>query len=159
MLSILAIVCVWVNDLPLGWRLGVTIPFGLWLLYEIIFFGFNLDGLEKIPDEELPAKCSKLSKKEAAAKLEALEENLGCPADVVLKALTQGVYAKYKQVNFLGEQTGEQGIGKFYVTLERNYDGLNSWYLTSSHYNFDEAEWWALKDYGKTWAFTREELE
>lgn len=52
MLSVLAIVCVWVNDLPLGWRLGVTIPFGLWLLFEVLFFVFDLDGLEKVKDDE-----------------------------------------------------------------------------------------------------------
>lgn len=52
MLSILAIVCVWVNDLPLGWRLGVTIPFGLWLLFEVLFFVFDLDGLEKVEDKK-----------------------------------------------------------------------------------------------------------
>ena len=77
------------------------------------------------------------------SKLEDLEEELGISLEVIFKALEKGFYYKsktpdeifmYPQINTtIGHQNGEWFIG----------------YYT----------WWLTKDYGKTWALTKEELE
>lgn len=75
------------------------------------------------------AVCEKLHK------LEDIEEELGCPLDVVFKALKD----TYIQIIHKGERSYSVDFA-----LE-NYSG--KWYFST----YDKAELYLLKDYGKTW--------
>jgi hypothetical protein len=77
---------------------------------------------------------------EKLGKLEDIEEELGIPLEVLFKALKEGVWVKEDMWN-------------------NNYKIINSGYVINEYciYNNDFAR--STKDYGETWALTKEELE
>ena len=86
-------------------------------------------------------KYSQITQK--LGKLEDIEEELGISLEVLFKALKDGIYYDY-----------DGDIIDFsYATLFNDEDDCE-WYLTTDSATFVE-----LKNYGKTWALTKEELE
>lgn len=75
-------------------------------------------------------------------RLERIEQELGIPLEVLFKALKDGVYY----------DDGDD-VDFSYTSLFNDEDDCE-WYFTTDSATFVE-----LKDYGKTWALTREELE
>lgn len=70
--------------------------------------------------------------------LEDIEEELGIDLITLFKALKNGFYAEHRYIQ------------QCYICF---IDG--EWAIV----NLKNDEWWLLKDYGKTWALTKEELE
>lgn len=99
-----------------------------------------LDARVKIPERGYSTQYDKLC--EMCRNIDLIEQELGIPLEVLFKALKEGFYYKSKtpdgifknpQIDTtIGYQHGEYFIG----------------YYT----------WWLVKDYGVTWALTREEL-
>ena len=94
---------------------------------------------ENIDNEEIFNKLGKL---------EDIEQELEIPLEVLFKALKEGVYRLYEEFE------GEPPYVQFsFVSIV--YDEDNSaWVFECSNLDIYD-----LKDYGKTWALTREELE
>ena len=88
------------------------------------------------------------------SKLEDIEEELGCPLDVVFKAL------KNRQVIFkhiVGLENPKINL-KAHKIAGLSFDGKNyGLWLYDNGYGDDEFYVYT-KDYGKTWALTKEEL-
>lgn len=82
---------------------------------------------------------------EKLSKLEDLEDDLGIPLEVLFKALKDGIYVQ-----------GEDEDGHLYITKLENYKIGLDWCKVSKSWGLSA---FATKDYGKTWALTREELE
>lgn len=70
--------------------------------------------------------------------LEDIEEELGIDLITLFKALKNGFYAEHRYIQ------------QCYICFIDD-----EWAIV----NLKNDEWWLLKDYGKTWALTREELE
>lgn len=86
-----------------------------------------------------------------------IEEKFGIDLITLLKALTNGFFAKdVKVYNLRGELSKNQ-------KLDPKYLRLNMWYECIEWANIwnpmDDLHEYYFKDYGKTWALTREELE
>ena len=87
---------------------------------------------------------------EKLSKLEDIEEELGIPLEVLFKALKDGIYCVRKE--------DERPYIYFYEKLKLvPYD--NNYLLSVYDEDYEENFVRNLKDYGKTWALTREELE
>lgn len=103
-------------------------------------------------------------------KLEDIEEELGIPLEVLFKALKEGVWTKASSYScFLcSEPTFIKGlylhIGYYDYTQYDNYDydgyfsENDALCIFEMHYE-DHHSVTRIKDYGKTWALTKEELE
>lgn len=81
--------------------------------------------------------------------IENIEQELGIPLEVLFKALKEGIYRLY-------EEFEDEPPYIYYLAVDLCYDDANEkeWCLvglTNTPYY--------LKDYGKTWALTKEELE
>ena len=81
------------------------------------------------------------------AKLEVIEEELGIDLLTLIKALKNGIYVKYDS---------DFGFtGKPHIVIKKD---------KATEICFRDKKWWIqenefmLKDYGKTWALTKEEL-
>lgn len=72
-------------------------------------------------------------------KLEDLEDELGCPLDVVFKALKDGIYHEFGDLLYDGEN------------LKLHHIKKQGWGLYPIICDYDEAEAFFLKDYKKTW--------
>jgi len=72
-------------------------------------------------------------------KLEDLEDELGCPLDVVFKALKNGIYEEFGDLLYDGEN------------LKLHHIKKQGWGLYPIICDYDEAEAFFLKDYKKTW--------
>lgn len=91
-------------------------------------------------------------------KYEAIEQELGIPLEVLFKALKEGIWT-----NHLFD-VDESIEGKFNFRRLKlvNYE---EWYLEELYHPYGDANCGdrgicvKLKDYGETWALTREELE
>ena len=101
---------------------------------------------EDLDDKEIA--CSKVISKiiDKLGELEDIEEELGCDVGILFKALNQEcVWIKDKDDGSLFDTSCEIAINKdedgFYIDFDVIHEG---------HYH--------LKDYGKTWALTKEEL-
>jgi len=81
-------------------------------------------------------------------KLEDVEEKLGIGLITLFKALKDGFYVR-----------GEDHKNTSKVSLVYNFYDDKEWALLTFHYGYEADIWLYLKDYGKTWALTREELE
>ena len=80
--------------------------------------------------------------------LEDIEEELGIDLLTLIKALKDGIWVKYSS-SIIEHKT-------WYVHLLDNYIGWKE--NSGSLYDNDRVENRPLKDYGKTWALTKEEL-
>lgn len=80
------------------------------------------------------------------ASLEDLEEQLGCPLDVVFKALIDGFYFKKKSKTIF--TVGDLGL-EYDPNLEKNVFALLITYEDSV----------LVKDYGKTWFLNESEVK
>ena len=99
--------------------------------------------------------------------LEDIEEELDIDLRVfgkVLQALdSECIYVKIKETKqydgySLDEETGE--IRRcVIVRFSRYSNGLRDWFFTISWGDLSSAKHYLLKDYGKTWALMKEELE
>lgn len=89
--------------------------------------------------------------------LEDIEEELGVDLITLFKALKHGFFAKDVTMYHL---TGELSENQ---KLDPKYLRLNMWYGCIEWENIwnpmDDLHEYYFKDYGKTWALTREELE
>lgn len=81
-------------------------------------------------------------------KLEDVEEKLGIDLITLFKALKDGFYVR-----------GEDHKNTSKVSLVYNFYDDKQWALLTFHYGYEADIWLYLKDYGKTWALTKEELE
>ena len=104
-------------------------------------------------------------------KLEKIENELGCHLDVAFKATQNGIY--FKENNEIHFSSWIIRVGKSFVEVKPCY-AVKETTLASCYYKSDTEElkyvkdahywdWktcrnWKIKDYGKTWALTREEL-
>lgn len=79
-------------------------------------------------------------------KLEDIEEELGCPLKIVFKALKQMFVFRKENV-------------KIKIELLGLYIHFNELHLYGFVEDTTHAVYLSLKDYGKTWALTKEELE
>lgn len=82
-------------------------------------------------------------------RIEDREEELGIPLEVLFKALKDGAWAKHpyqeqKEINHYKICSFEWYIDKWVI-----------WFSIRNEKDFLKA----VKDYGKTWAFTKEELQ
>ena len=78
--------------------------------------------------------------------LEDLEEELGIPLEVLFKALKDGIYRFY-------EKFEDEPPHIYYLDLIIMYD---KWKERWIFYDDSRGQFYCLKDYGKTWALTRE---
>lgn len=83
------------------------------------------------------------------SKLEDLEEELGIPLEVLFKVLKDGIYRLYEE-----PEDEEKYI--YYLDPIIMYD---EWRECWIFYDDSKCQVYCLKDYGKTWALTKEELE
>ena len=83
-------------------------------------------------------------------KLEDIEEELGIDLITLFKALKNGFWSidKNKHIYKMKRTKGNGGAMMFYVSID----------CIIKEDAYDE-EYFLLKDYGKTWALTRKELE
>lgn len=87
------------------------------------------------------------------SKLEDLEEELGVPLEVLFKALKEGVYAKFEEGKIL-----ETNI-KLYYGCGNEFKIRVVCLEIGQYEDFEWDDYLFVKDYGKTWALTKEELE
>lgn len=80
-------------------------------------------------------------------KLEDIEQEIGIPLEVLFKALKDGFYFKEENWHLLNHSAGA--------------DDMHLWRTPSGDYQirWSFTRWVYLKDYGITWALTKEELE
>ena len=106
----------------------------------------------QLKDDELSTKLDSIHK---LGQLEDLEEELGCPLDVVFKALKEGIIVcdddnidvSYKPIEIsLGVQLY---LGKLTFVL-KNFDQVDAVICDSFGLNYFP-DFWLLKDYQKTW--------
>ena len=86
-------------------------------------------------------------------KLEDLEEELGIPLEVLFKALKNGVYAKFEEGKIL-----ETNI-KLYYSCDNEFKIRVVCLEIGQYEDFEWEDYLFVKNYGKTWALTKEELE
>lgn len=95
------------------------------------------------------------------SRYEDLEEELGCPAETLVKAIGKGIW--------IIPPHSEERIPMFvrhpYLTFDESINKKGEWEnkpLFFFMYRFDEyicnSGYYFLEDYGKTWALTKEEL-
>lgn len=91
-------------------------------------------------------------------KIEDIEQELGIPLEVLFKALKDGIYRFYEE-----PEDEEKRI--YYPYPEKHIYYLDpvicydEWKDRWIFYDDSRGQFYCLKDYGKTWALTREELE
>ncbi|MDD7547263.1 MAG: hypothetical protein PUK09_05875 [Bacilli bacterium] len=112
----------------------------------------------KLKDEELSTKLDSIHK---LGLLEDVEEEIGIYLITLFKALNKGFYIKYNDkivhihpdkhitINFWYNTINVYIPPKFFIDCKKGTDYLSE--------EIDEEYW--FKDYGKTWALTKEELE
>lgn len=94
---------------------------------------------------------------EKLGKLEDLEEQLGCPLEVVFKALDKGFYIDTKKVE--KEPSWEKPMKRISLVGCPKYFRLNLWYKTIEVDRFGHyLEIW-LEDYKKTWWLKEDKSE
>lgn len=92
-----------------------------------------------IPTYDLLVMCNQIEKDlDKLEQYKNIEEEIGIDLITLFKALKNGIYAEHRYVQ------------QCYICF---IDG--EWTIA----NLKNDEWWLLKDYGKTWALTKEELE
>lgn len=100
-------------------------------------------------------------------KIEQIEKKLGIDLITLFKALENGIWTKGgfygSRLEKIAEFVEKPEIGIcYYQQLDENYDVIleeeNSWCIFTLYYD-DRNRMTRLKDYGKTWALTREELK
>ena len=101
-----------------------------------------------IPDKE---QCDAAENK--LGQLEDIEDELGIDLITLFKALKNGVYIKVVD-NLMEEYFGER-VG---AIIKRYVVNINQFYIQSCDFLTPGSFNVALKDYGKTWALTKEEL-
>ena len=98
---------------------------------------------------------------EKLSKLEDIEQELGIPLEVLFKALKDGIYTNWK----LDVDKELKGLFKFNCLKLRYADYEKLFYLEDIYHPYGDRNcgdigiYVFLKDYGKTWALTRDELE
>ena len=80
-------------------------------------------------------------------RLEDLEDELGCPLDVVFMALKDGIYHEFGKLLYDGEN------------LKLHYIKKQGWGLYPIICDYDEAEAFLLKDYKKIWWLSSDKEE
>ena len=85
--------------------------------------------------------------------LEDIEEELGIDLTTLFKALTQGIWA-WENV-FRGDDVERKLYKIDKVYIQKDGFGCEGWFIVNG---YKAPTWWKLKDYGKTWALTKEEL-
>lgn len=85
-------------------------------------------------------------------KLEDIEEELGIPLEVLFKALKDGVYAKFEEGKILKADI------KLYYSCHNEFK-IRVVCLEIGQYEVEWEDYLFVKNYGKTWALTMEELE
>ena len=127
-----------------------------------------LDAKVKIPEKGYSTQYDKLCK--MCRKIDLIEQELGMPLEVLFKALKNGIWTKASGYGcFLcDEPTFIKGlylhIGYYDYTQYDNYDydgyfSDNDALCIFEMYYEDHHSVTRIKDYGKTWALTKEELE
>ncbi len=116
------------------------------IIYEALK---RLEELEKAFDtlsKENEKVMKELSKEiEKNRQLQIIEEELGIDLITLFKALTQGIYVKInREIDFIR-----------YVSIFKK----RKWHLYSSSTFWGKYDIGLIKNYGKTWALTKEELE
>lgn len=86
---------------------------------------------------------------EKLGKLEDIEQELGIPLEVLFKALKDGIYRLY-------EEFEDEPPSIYYLDPIIMYDEYRKCWI---FYDDGKCQVYCLKDYGKTWALTRGELE
>jgi hypothetical protein len=105
--------------------------------YQFVEFGNGVRAYDGKPIDKLYA-------------IENIEEELGIPLEVLFKALKDGIYCVRKE--------DERPYIYFYEKLKLvPYD--DNYLLSVYDEDYEETFIRNLKDYGKTWALTSEELE
>ena len=110
--------------------------------------------MKRLTIEELHLVIEENKANDKLSQIEDLEEELGIDLLTVFKALKEGVYYIYndgkKHIEFTKEVKG----------LRKSYDNDNNcWFIHEGWFDIGCPIKLYLKDYGKTWALTREELE
>lgn len=120
--------------------------------YQYVGYADNFKAFDGKPIEKL-------------SKLEDLEQELGIPLEVLFKALKDGIIPKQ---HFEDDELIDNKENKVYKISLVVYKLQNTieYYLSNIRYQYGDANCGIdsgcsveLKDYGKTWALTREELE
>lgn len=134
------------------------------LTYELGHKGsgeYDTDNTKDMPVNNIWKAINKLGK------LEDIEEELDIDLIIFSKflcALNKGwVYVKVKkEKQYDGysaiEETGEIAM-KTIIRFSRYINGTRDWYFTTSFGDISGVNNYLLKDYGKTWALRKEELE
>lgn len=97
------------------------------------------------------------------SQLEDIEEELGCPLDIVFKAIENGIVIigdidEYGCMTlWLNTKPKEALIGEKRYFEEPRLIKFNDWCFSCDSGSYSGCV--SLKDYKKTWALTREELE
>lgn len=86
-------------------------------------------------------------------RLEDLEEELGCPLEVVFKALTNGIYTHWNWNCDLYDETEELSY------IENIYFGKNPFDKISLMFGYKKESTIDLKDYKKTWWLKEDKSE
>lgn len=104
------------------------------------------DGLYYDIEECVVSNCS-----QKLGQLEDIEEELGIDLITLFKALKNGFWSidKNKHIYKMKPTKGNGGAMSYYASLD---------YIITEDTYYDE-EYFLLKDYGKTWALTRKEIE
>lgn len=87
------------------------------------------------------------------SKLEDLEDELGISLEVLFKALKDGVYAKFEEGKILKTDI------KLYYSCYNEFTIRVICLEIGQYEDFEWEDYLFVKNYGKTWALTREELE
>lgn len=102
--------------------------------YQYVGYADNFKAFDGKPIEKL-------------SKLEDIEQELGIPLEVLFKALKDGIYRLY-------EEFEDEPPYIYFSMVELGYDeNKEEYYLLRSGWDM-----YFLKDYGKAWALTKEEL-
>lgn len=110
------------------------------------------DGFYYDTDECMVSNCS-----QKLGRLEDIEEELGIDLTTLFMALKYGIYVYYE----------DEERYQFHNNLRLEYHKTLGWGLVDIYGSICrndmpmklEMEFYELKDYGKTWALTKEELE
>ena len=125
------------------------------------FDGKPIEKLSKLEDIEEAKRLIAEDTREQLRKYLKIEQELGIPLEVLFKALKDGIYTNWK----LDVDKELKGLFKFNCLKLRYADYEKLFYLEDIYHPYGDRNcgdigiYVFLKDYGKTWALTRDELE
>lgn len=108
---------------------------------------------EELEEKEKPAAISKLNQ------IENIEKELDIDVVILFKALRNGIY--YKKDNKILYVNNIINVHKYLIETKPIYSvaGEANPAMDGHYWDWKTFNTWEFKDYGKTWALTREELE